>query len=495
MVSDRQVKRVIALMNTQKTKELAADKAGMDAKTARKYIRLGKMPSEVLPVRNWRTREDPFTEVWEELRDLLSGCPGLEAKTLFEYLQRESPGRFSDGQLRTLQRRIKRWRALEGPAQEVFFPQVYHPGELCASDFTHMSDLEVTVHGERFDHLVYHLVLPYSNWETGTICFTESFESLSGGLQNALWELGGVPIGHRTDRLTAAVNKVTNAEEFTARYSGLLRHYGLRGEKTNPNSPHENGDAEQRHNRMKRAVDQALMLRGSRDFPLRAEYEMFLKMLFHRMNSSRRARLAEEIPLLHRLPERRLEACKREYVRVGLGSTIRAGHNTYSVHSRLRGEEVEARLHAEEIVVYYGGQHVETLPRLSGRGGHRIEYRHVIDWLVRKPGAFENYRYRDDLFPTHRFRVAYDQMRGSFDARRASKTYLAVLHLAAREGEAAVDRALEVILARAEAVTAWSVREELARAGQGTLLVRDVTIAPVDLTAYDRLLSEPEVAS
>ena len=154
-----------------------------------------------------------------------------------------------------------------------------------------MSDLEVTVHGERFDHLVYHLVLPYSNWETGTICFAENFESLSEGLQNALRELGGVPLSHLTDRLPAAVNKVTNPEEFTAHYSGLLRHYGLRGQKTSPNSPHKNGDAEQRHYRMKRAVDQALMLRGSWDFPLRAEYEAFLKMLFRRMNSSRRARL------------------------------------------------------------------------------------------------------------------------------------------------------------------------------------------------------------
>jgi hypothetical protein len=482
-------------MQTEKTRALAADKAGMDEKTARKYVKLGKMPSEVVPLRTWRTREDPFTEVWEEIKQMLSECSGFEAKTLFEYLQRRSPGRFSDGQVRTLQRRVKRWRALEGPAQEVFFPQLYQPGELCASDFTHMTELGITVGGERFEHMVYHLVLPYSNWETGTVCFSESFESLSEGLQNALWELGGVPGAHRSDRLTAAVQKTASPEEFTARYRALLRHYGLEGRKTNPNSPHENGDTEQRHHRLKRTVEQALLLRGSRDFRIRAEYETFLRMLFRRMNSSRMKRLGEELPLLHRLPTRRLEACKREHVRVGPSSTIRAGHNTYSVHSRLMGEMVEARLHAEEIMLYYGGQCVETLPRLIGRGGHRIQYRHIIDWLVRKPGAFENFRYRGDLFPTHRFRVAYDQMRSSLSAIGASKAYLAVLELAALEGEGGVDRALERLLAQGEAITAVSVREELARTNGAVASVREVTVAPVDLSVYDELLEGAGVSA
>jgi hypothetical protein len=482
-------------MQTEKTRALAADKAGMDEKTARKYVKLGKMPSEVLPLRTWRTREDPFREVWEEIKQMLSESSGFEAKTLFEYLQRKSPGTFSDGQVRTLQRRVKRWRALEGPAQEVFFPQMYQPGEFCASDFTHMTDLGVTVSGERFEHMVYHLVLPYSNWETGTVCFSESFESLSEGLQNALWELGGVPCAHRSDRLTAAVQKTASPEEFTARYRALLRHYGMEGRKTNPNSPHENGDVEQRHHRLKRAVEQALLLRGSRDFRIRAEYETFLRMLFRRMNSSRVKRLGEELPLLRRLPTRRLEACKREHVRVGPSSTIRAGHNTYSVHSRLMGEMVEARLHAEEILLYYGGQCVETLPRLIGRGGHRIQYRHIIDWLVRKPGAFENFRYRGDLFPTHRFRVAYDQMRGALSAIGASKAYLAVLELAALEGEGGVDRALERLLAQGEAITAASVREELTRANGIMPRVREVTVTPVDLSVYDELLQIPQVSA
>ena len=232
-------------------------------------------PQEVRVEHVWRTREDPFDDVWAGVEEKLRINPGLEAKTLFEDLQRRYPGRFGDGQLRTLQRRVKIWRALEGPPREVFFPQVHKPGELCQSDFTSMNSLGVTIQRQPFEHLLYHFVLTYSNWETGTICFSESFESLSEGLQNALWELGGVPEGHRTDRLSAAVQKPDQPEEFTQRYRALLGHYGLQGHKTQAESPNENGDVEQRHYRFKKAVEQSLMLRGSCDFASRQDYAVF----------------------------------------------------------------------------------------------------------------------------------------------------------------------------------------------------------------------------
>ena len=305
MISDRQARKVIELMQTEPTKAIAAAKAGMSERTARKWAHLGKLPSEAKIVHTWRTRQDPFEEVWDRVRPMFEVNPGLEAKTVFQYLQREQPGVFADSQIRTLQRRVKKWRALEGPGQEIFFPQLYRPGELAESDFTYMQSLGVTLAGCRFDHLIYHFVLPYSNWETGTICFSESFESLSEGLQNAFWELGGVTAEHRTDRLTAAVHKIQSLEEFTARYNALLRHYGLVGRKTNPESPHENGDVEQRHHRFKRAVDQELMLRGSRDFESRLSYAEFLRHLFRRLNAGRAGRLAEELTVLRSLPARR----------------------------------------------------------------------------------------------------------------------------------------------------------------------------------------------
>jgi hypothetical protein len=481
------------LLQSEKTLAAAAAKAGMDEKTARKYRRLGKLPSEVKVEYSWRTREDPFAEVWQEVKEKLEINPGLEAKTLFEDLQRRYPGRFADGQLRTLQRRVKAWRALEGPPKEVFFPQVHKPGQLCQSDFTHMKSVGVTIQRQPFDHLIYHFVLTYSNWETGTICFSESFESLSEGLQNALWELGGVPRKHRTDRLTAAVQKPDRPEEFTRRYGALLNHYGLEGDKTQAASPNEIGDVEQRHYRFKKALDQALMLRGSRDFTSRDEYAAFMRKLFSQLNSGRTVRLAEELKVLRRLPIQRLESCKRLRLRVGPSSTIRVNHNVYSVHSRLNGEMVEVRLYVEHLELWYAQRCVEKIPRLRGEGKHRIQYRHIIDWLVRKPGAFENYRYRNELFPTHRFRMAYDYLKQSQPA-RASKQYLKILHLAARESEIAVDDALRTLIDQEMPIT-FELVEAMVHSEELIPPPTELNIPEVDLTAYDALLALREVAT
>jgi hypothetical protein len=213
MVTDQQVRRLFKLIQSEKDFGIAAIKAGMDEKAAGKYRRLGKLPSDLTPPHTWRTHKDPFEDSWQEIKMMLEINAGLEAKTIFEDLQRRNPGKFTDGQLRTLQRRIKIWRAAEGPAKEVFFTQIHNPGQLGQSDFTHMNKLGVTIGGQSFNHLIYHFVLTYSNWETGTICFSESFESLSQGLQNALWELGGVPEKHRTDRLSTAVNKTDHSQE------------------------------------------------------------------------------------------------------------------------------------------------------------------------------------------------------------------------------------------------------------------------------------------
>ena len=291
----------------------------------------------------WRTRPDPFADTWEEIRQWLIAEADLQAKTLFEYLQRTYPGRFQDGQVRTLRRRIKYWRATEGPPREVFFAQEHRPGELCQSDFTHCRELSVTINGQAFPHLIYHFVLTYSNWETGTICYSETFESLSEGLQNALWELGGVPPEHRTDRLSAAVNNLVDAREFTRAYEGLLRHYRMHGQQTQAGHANENGDVEQRHYRFKNAVDQALMLRGSRNFGNVEAYQGFLAKLFDQLNGGRKEKLAQEMEVLRPLPDRRFDSARRVRVRVNSGSLIAVERNSYSVNSRLIGELVEAR--------------------------------------------------------------------------------------------------------------------------------------------------------
>jgi hypothetical protein len=246
--------------------------------------------------------------------------------------------------------------------------------------------------------MMYHFVLTYSNWETGTICHAESFASLSEGLQKALCELGGVPVFHRTDRMTAAVNNLTEAALFQKSYQALLRYYGMDGQRIKTGQPNENGDIEQRHHRFKRALNQALLLRGSRDFGTQEEYRDFLGKLFEQRNSSRKQKLAEELDVLRPLPDRRYEGAKRVRVRVNTGSLIAVERNNYSVRSRLIGEIVEARVYSGHVEVWYGGQKVEQMPRLPGRSRYRIDYRHIIEWLVRKPGAFANYRYREQLF-------------------------------------------------------------------------------------------------
>jgi hypothetical protein len=489
MVTDQQVRRLFKLVQTEKNFGIAAMKAGMDEKTARKYRKLGKLPSELETAHTWRTRKDPFEDVWHEVKSMLEINAGLEAKTIFEHLQRRSPGQFADGQLRTLQRRIKVWRASEGPAKEVFFPQLHHPGELSQSDFTHMNKLGITIGGRPYDHLIYHFVLTYSNWETGSICYSESFESLSAGLQNALWQLGGVPQKHRTDCLTTAVQKTSHPEEFTRRYQDLLDHYDLKGCKTNPDSPHENGDVEQRHYRFKQAVDQALILRNSRDFADRSEYEQFVGKLFKQLNAGRNKRFLEEQAVLHRLPKHRIEACKKSTTRVGPSSTIRVNHNVYSVDSRLIGERIGVRLFMEHLEIWYGQKKIDTLSRLRGEGKHRINYRHIIDSLVRKPGAFENYRYREDLFPTSRFRIAYDDLKQRHSQRMAAKQYLNILHLAARESETAVDDILRMMIDNDISICDEQV-EALMRSSQPVAAATKVRIAAVELSCYDQLLEE-----
>lgn len=481
MVTDEQVRRLKKLIGNQKTLGLAAAGSGMDEKTARKWRDREKLPSECRVTHDWRTRPDGFESVWPHVSNLLDVNSGLQAKTIFEYLQRQSPGAFADGQLRTLQRRMKVWRALSGPAREVFFAQVHHPGELSQSDFTHMSKLGVTIMGEAFDHLLYHFILTYSNWETGSICFSESFEALSDGLQRALAELGGVPAAHQTDRLSAAVNNLGSKDEFNRRYAALLDHYGVAGKKIQANEPNENGDIEQSHARLKTAVDQALMLRGSRDFTGATEYASFLRDLFAQLNAGRRARFAEELKTLRPLPKRRLNTTVRLVARVGLGSTISVLKNVYSVNSRLIGEKVAVNIHADHLEVFFGQKLVTSMPRLRGSGKHRIDYRHIIEWLVKKPGAFANYRYRPDLFPSLCFRLVFDLLGND-------KEYLQILKLAADAGERKVESILKGLIDRSQEISAKAVEDELGL--DRAPVPAQINIAPVDLPGYDRLLEQ-----
>jgi transposase len=307
LITDHQYRRLLKLKQKEKSVSIAALKAGMSEKTARKYLKQDQLPSQIKKDRNWRTREDVFEKSWPIVEEFLKNDQSLQAKTLFDYLCRENEGKYQESQLRTLQRKIKRWKEVEGPPKEVMFAQVHHPGVQCQSDYTWMNSLNVTIGDQPFQHLFYHFVLPYSNWEWGQICYSESIESLKEGLQNALWHLGGVPKEHRTDNLSAAVKNLNEKKEFTANYKGILDHYGLKASRNNPGKGHENGSVEQSHFRFKTVVDQELRLRGSRDFASREAYQEFLNKIMIRRNGLRTKRLHEELQVLRELPARRLE--------------------------------------------------------------------------------------------------------------------------------------------------------------------------------------------
>ena len=390
MISDRQAKKLFECIERGLSLRASATQAGMDEKTARHYRREWKLPSQLSRDRHWRTREDSFISVWGTIASKLELAPDLEAKTLMRWLIEQHPDEFHWGQLRTLQRRIKTWHTTFGPGKEVFFPQVHHPGRRSQSDFTHMTGLGVTIRGQRFEHMCFHFVFTYSNWEDATVCYSESYESLSFGLQNAWFRAGGVAAQHQTDRMTAAVNKDINPERFTAAYRALLSHYRTQPKAIQAGKANQDGDVEQSHYRFKEEVNQALLMRGSRDFESVAGYESFLCSLLKRRNEERAVRFEEEKAQLQPLPDKKLDDSKRFEVRVTRFSTILVQHNVYSVHSRLIGEMVKVRLYADHLDIWHAGKIVDSPPRQRGTGKHHVQYRHVIDWLVRKPGAFDD---------------------------------------------------------------------------------------------------------
>ncbi|EFH84457.1 IS21 family transposase [Ktedonobacter racemifer] len=472
------------------TQQVAAARAGMSERTARRYERAGKLPSQLKRPRIWRTRENPFEEDWLWVVEQLQRDPALQGATLFALLCARHPSKYRPTQVRTLQRHIATWKATQGPDKEVYFEQVHTPGEGAQSDFTHMEEFNVTIAGEAFPHLLYHCVLTYSNVEAISICFAETFEALAEGLERALWQFGGVPAQHRTDHLSAAVRRLDKAgrEDWTQRYEALMQHYAMTPTTNNAGVAHENGDVEQSHYRFQQALDQALRVRGSRDFPDRASYERFLQDLARYRNQTRAGRYAQEQQALRPLPAQPLAPCREVRVSVSRFSTIVVQGNMYSVPSRLIGATLLIRVRAEHLEGYLGSKHVVTLPRLHGRAQHVINYRHIIWSLVRKPGAFAAYRYRDDLYPTLAFRRAYDRLRSDLPA-RADREYVRVLHLAATLSEAEVETAL-LLLEEAKTVPTAEAVRDLVR----PIEVRQVTTVPVNLQPYDQLLPSQRCA-
>jgi hypothetical protein len=477
---------------------LAAMRAGMDRKTARTYVRNGKLPSERAQPRDWRTHEDAFVEHWPELEARLNESPTLEAKTLFEVLREAHPGRYDEGQLRTLQRRVKAWRAERGPDKEVVLAQQHRPGEAAQTDFTWATELAVTIAGQLFVHMLCVVVLPYSNWRWATVCLSESIAAIRQGVQRALFQLGRVPAWHQTDNSTAATHRIPDGKGFVGQgggkrpfnedYLALMRHFGMTPRTTEVGAKEQNGDVEAANGALKRALEQALLVRGSRDFETPDAWQSFVDETQRKANRGRARRVAEDLAAMRELTVARLPEFVEQDVRVSEWSTVRIKHCSYSVPSRLLGEWVRVRLFEDRLEVWYAGKEQLACERLRGRHQRRIDYRHVIWSLVRKPGGFARYVYRDEMFPSLVFRRAYDAIQTPHHGLPGDLEYLRILHQAASTLEADVEAALALLLAEGKAITAEAVKALVTTAT--TIAVPDLAGQPVDLGAYDALLAE-----
>lgn len=480
-------------MNNRKheSQALAAAKAGISERSARRIDGALALPSQH-PRRYWRSRLNPFAQVWDaEVVPLLKNAPTLMAITVLRKLQDEHPDCFPDGVLRTLQRHIRQWRALAGPPKEVFFPQVYAPGVRGLSDFTTMGELRITLAGVPFVHRLYHFVLAFSRWaHVEVVDSGESFEALAKGLQNALWQAGGAPQEHRTDSLSAAFKNLTEEEDFTARYTALLDHYGMTGTRNNRGLSHENGSVESAHRYLKEALEQALLLRGHRDFDDRAAYETFVREVVMRRNRRVAGAFRIEREQLQDLPTRRTTDFVEDEARVTRCGTFTVRTILYSAPSRLIGQRLKVRLYSDRLECYLSGAWVLTLargvPAPGLRRGRQLDYRHFIESLKRKPQAFRGLAFRDALFPRDAYRRMWEQLESQLTQRHACQTIVALLEMAARDGvEAVLAARLEALLLAGELPDIKQLREEFA---PRVLELPHVTVELPAISRYDALL-------
>lgn len=465
--------------------ETAAARAGMSPKTARKYIESGELPSADKKPRHWKTHSDYFDEVWPEIKSFLENAPGLQAKTLLDWLIQKDAIRFQQSHLRTLQRRLKHWRATEGPEKAVIFSQEHIPGIQSQSDYTCMNALDITILGNPFKHLLYHFMLVFSRWETASICYSESYESLSMGFEKAVWELGGVLSDHRTDNLSAATHQSGGRRKFNEQWQSFLAHYQVKPSKNNPGQSQENGSVEKSHDLLKNAIDQRLMLRGSRDFSSISDYEGYLRQILKERNAGRQQALAQERPHLKPLPDKRFNHFSLHRSRVSPESTIRVCQATYSVPSRLISEWVKVEAYHERLEIYYGQKHIQTMERVA-KGEQAIAYRHVINQLLRKPGAFAHYKYREHLFPSLLYRQAYEKLSRSHPD-KGHKYYLKLLQFAATGSEEAVATAIEILISNGQLPYPDAVQGLIELPQQTT--PPDVYVKAPELNEYNQLLS------
>jgi len=483
------------------SQQVAADAVGISVRSAQRIDRGELQPEgQQQRGRHWRTRADPLAEVWDSvLVPMLEKAPQLEPQTLLLHLERSFPGQEWYRRKRTLQRRVEQWRALHGPAREVMFLQEHRAGVLGISDFTVLKGEPITVAGEVLEHRLFHFRLPFSGWcHVAVIHGGESFVALAEALQNALALCGGVPAEHRTDSLSACFRNRDGsyAGDYTSRYRELCAHLGVIATRNNRGVAHENGAIEGPHRHWKRRLEQQLIQRGSRDFATEAEYRQLVAQVSADLNNrlSVQQKLAIERLHLRPLPVERFADYEPVVATVRSTSTIELRSVTYSVPSRLIGQQLTVHLRHDRLDLFLRSQFVETLPRLHQRPGdkgrlRRIDFRHVIDSLRRKPRALLRAQLQDDILPGESWRQLWRALLAALPPDEAAKVMVDALHVAARTDDLpAVERYLRRQLRRGE-LTLSSLRDHYGlRPPRGLMAMPQLDIPEHTLRSYDELL-------
>ncbi len=470
---------------------IAGAKAAFSTATAYRIEKDPCLPGQK-NTRRERRRADPLADVWDsEVVPLLNAAPGLRPIAVFEELQRRHP-ELDAGTRRTLERRIRAWRATSGPDREVIFRQEHPPGRMGLSDFTEVADLRVTIVGQAFDGRLYHFRLPFSGFEHAHVVLGgESFVALAEGLQNALWALGGVPEQHRTDSLSAAFRNLDAdaRRDLTERYEALCAHYGMTPTRNNLGVSHENGSIESSHGHIKRKLADALLLRASRDFEDLAQWRGFVDEIVARGNARNAKGIDQERAALKALPPRKTSDYEEVQVDVTSSSAFTLRKVFYSVPSRLIGQRLRVHLFDDRLECFQGSTPILNLrrgrPEPSGKRAHVVDYRHVIHSLRRKPMALLNLVYRDQLFPRPVFARTFDALLAGLGERPACRAMVELLALAhERACEADLALALQADLDRGVLPDLAALIE---RFGPKEVAAPDVVVTLPPLALYDQI--------
>lgn len=491
MISFWKIAKIRRLYDSEPNVTHCAKECHVDPKSVRKYVDKDVAPATKKP-REQPTRTAPLDEFWPEIKTLLENDPKLKPYAILEFFVDKYPTKFEHSWRRTLERRIGQWKLEQQIEKNVVCSQTHQAGDVLAYDFTELASLNITVASQPWRGLLFHATLTQSNWEYGELCLSESYEAVVSGVQNSFLTMGGVTRRLRSDSLTAAVNNLNSKHAFHAGYRSFLEHFGVNGHRINVRQPQENGDCESSHGHLKDYLDQALRLRGNRNFESLDQLRTFIDEQLAKRNAKRREAIARERALLAPLPTTLFPTFTQVDLRIPTTSIVRLKQNSYSVPSYLIGLSLQSHIHADHIEIWQAGRKLFEMPRLIGKDQVWFDYRHVIDSLVRKPGGFANYRYREHMYPTMWFRKAFDTAVAQHGEHSGIKCYLKLLYLAKHHGQDCVEIELRQALESAATIDPKSIESKIDKTSPASL-VEDPHVEQPELDTYDDLLEHKEV--